>query len=50
MPEQDAHAPDEARPLLDEAFRFGGAIARAEAANYPTLAPLLANAAAPQAP
>ncbi len=41
---------DEARPLLDEAFRLGGAIARAEAANYPALAPLLAKGAAPQAP
>ncbi len=42
--------PDEARPLLDEAFRLGSAIARAEAANYPALAPLLAKAAVPQAP
>ncbi len=42
--------PDQARPLLDEAFRLGEAIARTQAAGYPALAPLLAEAAAPQAP
>ena len=42
--------PDQARPLLDEAFRLGGTIARAEAASYPALLPLLAEATAPQAP
>ena len=34
--------PDEARKLLDEALRLGGDNARAEAAGYPALAPLLA--------
>ncbi len=42
--------PDEARPLLDEALRLGGDVARSTAAGYPALAPLLAKAAAPQAP
>ena len=41
--------PDEARPLLDEAFRLDEAIARAEAANDPALAPLLAEPASPPA-
>ncbi len=39
--------PDEARKLLDEAFRLGGENARTEAAGYPALAPLLAAAKAP---
>ena len=42
--------PQEARPLLDDATRLGGEIARAEAANYPALAPLLDSNPAPQAP
>lgn len=33
--------PEEARKLLDEALRLGGDPARAEAAGYPALAPLL---------
>lgn len=37
--------PDAARPLLDEAFRLGGEVAREVAAGYPALAPLLASAA-----
>jgi tetratricopeptide (TPR) repeat protein len=36
--------PDEARKLLDEALRLGGEKARDEAASYPALAPLLAEA------
>jgi tetratricopeptide (TPR) repeat protein len=39
--------PDEARPLLDEAFRLGGDVARSTAAGYPALAPLLAGGAQP---
>jgi len=42
--------PEQAKPLLDEAFRLGGEVARAEAKNYPALVPLLAKSAAPQAP
>ncbi len=42
--------PEQARPLLNDALRLGRAIARAEAANYPALVPLLAKAAVPQAP
>ena len=43
--------PDQARPLLDEAFRLGGEIARATATGYPALAPLLAEpVAAPAVP
>ncbi len=42
--------PEQARPLLDEAFRLGGDVARAEAANYPALAPLLASAGAASGP
>ena len=41
--------PDEARKLLDEALRLGGENARAEAAGYPALAPLLTGAPAPSA-
>ena len=37
--------PDEARPLLDGAFRLGGEVARAEAKSYPALVPLLQRAA-----
>jgi tetratricopeptide (TPR) repeat protein len=42
--------PDEARPLLADALRLGGEVARAEAAGYPALAPLLAEPAAPPRP
>ena len=42
--------PDEARPLLEEAFRLGGDVARSTAAGYPALAPLLARASAPPSP
>ncbi len=42
--------PDEARPLLDEAFRLGGDVARSTAAGYPALAPLLVSATAPVPP
>jgi tetratricopeptide (TPR) repeat protein len=45
---QAADRPDQARQLLDEALKLGGKDARAEAAGYPALAPLLA-AAAPKA-
>jgi tetratricopeptide (TPR) repeat protein len=38
--------PEEARKLLDEALRLGGEDARAEAAGYPALAPLLGTAPA----
>jgi hypothetical protein len=41
------NAANEAHQLLDEAFRLGGDNARAEAAGYPALAPLLAAARAP---
>jgi tetratricopeptide (TPR) repeat protein len=40
--------PDHARPLLIDALRLGGQLAREEAANYPVLAPLLTKAATPQ--
>jgi tetratricopeptide (TPR) repeat protein len=33
--------PEQAKPLLDEAFRLGGDVARTTAAGYPALAPLL---------
>ena len=36
-----------AQPLLDEAFRLGGDVARTTAAGYPALAPLLTRADAP---
>ncbi len=39
--------PDEARPLLEEAFRLGGDVARTTAAGYSALAPLLADGARP---
>ena len=39
--------PDEARPLLEEAFRLGGDVARTTAAGYSALAPLLADGAGP---
>jgi tetratricopeptide (TPR) repeat protein len=39
--------PDEARPLLEEAFRLGGDAARTTAAGYPALAPVLAGGAPP---
>ena len=39
--------PDEARPLLEEAFRLGGDVARTTAAGYPALAPLLTGGAGP---
>ena len=42
--------PHEARPLLAHAQRHGGEVARAEAAGYPALAPLLAEPAAPPRP
>ena len=38
------------RPLLDEAFRLGAEVARAEATGYPALAPLLVKSAAPKTP
>jgi tetratricopeptide (TPR) repeat protein len=41
---QAADRPDQARQLLDEALRLGGKDARAEAAGYPALTPLLAAA------
>jgi tetratricopeptide (TPR) repeat protein len=41
--------PEEARTLIDEAMRLGGENARAEAAGYAALAPLLAAAPAPSA-
>ncbi len=42
--------PEQAKPLLEDALRLGGDVARSTAAGYPALAPLLAKAAAPQAP
>jgi tetratricopeptide (TPR) repeat protein len=44
-----APRPDQARQLLDEALRLGGEAARAEAAGYPALAPLLAKQTASEA-
>ena len=39
--------PDEARPLLEQALRLGGDVARMTAAGYPSLAPLLDQTSAP---
>ncbi len=39
--------PDEARPLLEQALRLGGDVARVTAEGYPALAPLLDKKAAP---
>ncbi len=37
--------PEQARPLLADALRLGGDVARNEAAGYPALAPLLVDLA-----
>jgi tetratricopeptide (TPR) repeat protein len=39
--------PEQAKPLLDDAFRLGGEVARSTAAGYAALAPLLDEKAAP---
>ncbi len=41
--------PEHARPLLGDALRLGGEVARTAAAGYPALAPLLAKLAASEA-
>ena len=39
--------PEQARPLLDDALRLGGDVARTTAEGYPALAPLLDEKVAP---